>query len=135
MEKVKYKKNDPWVRHIECPNCKSIVFAWLSSGMSASYPHFYCDKCSNVILRESDKEKVWNGGANEEILNEIDNSLPKCKCGGKFKVGTNPKCPNCGFEFTHQNNSLQRLKDPHMILINNAVLYDENGPKYSCKII
>jgi DNA-directed RNA polymerase subunit M/transcription elongation factor TFIIS len=133
MEIVEYKCNDPWVGHMDCPNCKSSIYAWQSSGMSESFPHFYCDKCSNVILRESDKGKVWNG-VSEEILKEIESSLPNCECGGKFKAEANPKCPNCGFEFKHQNNSLQRLTDPHMILINNAILYDENGPKYSVKI-
>ena len=86
MEIVEYKFNALWVGHMDCPNCKSIIYAWQSSGMSESFPHFYCDKCSNVLLRES--VKVWKG-VSKEILKEIENSLPNCECGGKFSEWDN----------------------------------------------
>lgn len=133
MDTVKYPLNNKLVKKLKCPNCKTEVLAWVTSGMSDSLPHFYCDKCSNVIQRESDKIKVYYGG-NDETLKEIDSTLPYCGCGGKFRAGANPKCPKCNFEFKHQHNPIIRLTDSHMILINGAMLYDETGPKYRIEI-
>jgi len=129
MNNVEYSVNDSWIRRVKCPKCSTEIFAWQSSGMSESFPHFYCDKCSNVILRDSDKPKVRDE-VSEKVLSEIESTLPSCECGGQFRAGANPKCPVCRFEFKHQNDSVKRLIDPHMIIFDNAVLCDEKGPKY-----
>ena len=134
MDEIEYdSSSNKWVGRFECPNCNRIVLAWQSSGMSMSYPHFYCDKCSNVICRKSDQNllKIKN---NDEILDRIVSTLPNCQCGGQFKEGENPKCPNCTFVFEHGGDPVYRLTYPFLILIDGAVLYDENGPQYKVKI-
>jgi len=101
--------------------------------MSQMYPHFYCSDCSNAIHREKDQCLVRNDQS-LEILQVIASSLPDCECSGKFVPGANPKCPTCQHEFRHQSSQLQRLSDPHIILIDGAVMYGDDGPKYQVLI-
>jgi len=131
---VHYEKDGPWVGIFECPNCKTIIYAWKSSGMSESCPHFYCNSCSNALVRDSDKDLLYERGASKELLDEIIPTLPRCDCGGKFEPGTNPKCPNCNFEFRHQDDAILRLSDPHVMLINGAVLYRDTLENYQVEI-
>jgi hypothetical protein len=116
-----------------CPNCAVEIPAWRSSGMSQMCPHFYCSDCSNAILRKKDRDLVWNDQS-PEVLQAIALSLPDCECGGKFVPGANPKCPTCHYEFRHQSSQLERLSDPHIILIDGAVLYGDDGPEYKVLI-
>jgi hypothetical protein len=48
--------------------------------MSDECPH-YCDRCPTVILREADRELVYNN-ATREVLDKIAATLPRCPCGG-----------------------------------------------------
>jgi len=134
MKIVEYDSKILRMGKFRCSDCQLETKVWKSSGMSDAYPHFYCSDCSNVIHRESDKILVWNEQT-EQILKEIVKTLPQCTCGGSFIADSNPKCPNCKSEFKHGNDAIKRLTDPHMILIDGAVNYDENGPKYQVKII
>ena len=59
MKVERYAQGDPWVGHIICPACAHLTPAWRSSGMSDSCPHFHCDRCSNALLREADKELLY----------------------------------------------------------------------------
>ena len=54
------------------------------------------------------------------LLEQIVNDLPDCSCGGKYQAGANPKCPHCGFELKHQDAPLERMTDPHVILLQGA---------------
>ena len=134
MEIVHYEKDAPWVGSLECPRCKTVTYAWQSSGMSESCPHFYCNSCSNALLREIDKDLLYELGATDELLNRITSTLPNCDCGGKFESGMNPKCPNCNFEFKHQHDAVTRLSDPQIILVNGAVLYRDKLNDYQIEI-
>jgi len=100
--------------------------------MSDIAPHFYCDKCSNAIHREADKEVSWDNQT-EEVLDAIAKSLPECSCGGRFRPDANPKCPKCFTEFKHSATALKRLTDPHVILIDGACFYSDREP-YRVKI-
>lgn len=132
MKIVRYSTRDQWVGTMKCPCCSYVVRAWRSSGMSDIAPHFYCDQCSNAIHREADKEASWERQT-EEILNDIATKLPDCPCGGRFRPGANPKCPKCNEEFRHSDSPLQRLTDPHVILIDGACFYSDREP-YCVKI-
>ena len=102
--------------------------------MSQMFPHFYCSDCSNVIFRESDRRLVLeNAGA--EVLQVIASSLPDCECGGKFVAGTDPKCPTCHYVFRNRFAPPERLTEPNIILIDGAVLYGDDGPKYRVRIV
>ena len=102
--------------------------------MSQCFPHFYCDRCSNVIHRAADQRLVWNESS-QELLDRVAATLPDCPCGGRFTPGANPKCCHCGEEIPHQNDPVERLGDPHMIVVDGACVFsDERGP-YRVKII
>jgi hypothetical protein len=110
-----------------CPHCKKEIRFYNFSGMGEFAPHFYCDTCSNVFFRKSDAKLIsYDKKLTEELLEEISRSLPSCPCGGHFKVGANPKCPNCHKELPHQYNSLLRLTDPYAILVEGAILVTED---------
>lgn len=103
-----------------CPSCNYNFHFMKYSGMSQSYPHFYCNTCSNVILRKSDFAKVMLNDISEHLLQDIAKSLPKCSCGGEFSPGCNPKCPHCKNEIPHQDTAIKRLTDPYLIVIEGA---------------
>lgn len=115
------KRNYPY--EAACPFC-TIPFRYMRySGMSQSFPHFYCNKCSNVIRRQSDFDKVMRNGESEKLLLEITTSLPDCSCGGHFSSGTHFKCPHCHKEIPNQYSAVARLTDPFMVLVEGAKLY------------
>lgn len=129
MKTVEYNGDNPWVRVVSCPNCAEKVSAWVSSGMSESFPHFYCDRCSNVYHDAEGKQEILANTATPELLEKLEVRLPGCPCGGCFRAAANPKCPHCGQGFQHQHNALQRLSDPHMIVVDQAcVLGSKSGP-------
>src|SRR3954463_14110979 len=97
MEVIEYPRSLQWVGDLMCPRCERLTPAWRSSGMSDSCPHFYCDRCSNVILREADQWLAY-GNESREVLDMIAATLPECPCGGRFRPGANPKCRYCGSE-------------------------------------
>jgi hypothetical protein len=105
-----------------CPHCNRIIKYYHYSGMGDLAPHFYCDSCSNIFYRESDRVKIYGKDLTEELLFEIIKDLPKCICGGQFKAGANPKCPHCKKELKHQDNPIQRLGDPYAIQLEGAYL-------------
>lgn len=112
-----------------CPNCNLTIDFIRYSGMSNSYPHFYCDTCSNVFLLETYQMKLPELSEKDTfdyaaLLNEIVNVLPTCECGGKFTPGADPKCPHCQFEIKHQDPIIERLTDPYMIVTRGSKEYD-----------
>ena len=135
MEIVKYPITLQWVGTMECPKCKKITYAWQSSGMSECYPHFYCDRCSNVIHRMKDQDLLWGVKSSQEILNRIAQDLPTCPCGGRFMPGTNPKCNHCGAEFPHQSDPVTRLHDPHMIVVEGACVFSDTREPYKVIVV
>lgn len=107
----------------DCPSCHKTINFMRYSGMSMSFPHFYCNKCSNVIHRQSDFDKVMRNEPSLELLQEITATLPKCSCGGNFQADANPKCPYCKNIFCNNTNPVEHLTDPFLILIEGSKLY------------
>jgi hypothetical protein len=130
VREVNYAAANPWVRTLACESCHSKTKAWCSSGMSDNSPHFYCTRCSNVVLRRRDQEQLHRKGASEELLHQIAADLPSCPCGGCFAPGSNPKCPVCKCEFADERTPLSRLCDPHMIVVTGALIFGDD-PKGS----
>ena len=128
MREVHYQAGPQWVVAIACTTCRDVTKAWRSSGMSDSCPHFYCSKCSNVILRAEDRDLLRRRSPSPELVQEFAASLPACPCGGRFTPGANPKCRACGSELPHQSDPVTRLTDPFMIVLDGAcVLTGEEG--------
>lgn len=108
-----------------CPFC-NIEFRYMRySGMSSAFPHFYCNKCSSVIHRKSDFDKVMMNPISEQLLQEITESLPTCPCGGKFSSGANFKCPHCKKEIPNQYSKVSRLTYPNIVLVEGAKLFND----------
>jgi len=125
-------------REAICGRCQTPNMAYSMSGMSDSCPHFYCDRCSNVILRKSDQHALRMEGASAVVLQKISSTLPDCPCGGRFSPNANPKCKACKSEFKHQGDALSRLVDPYMICLEGACVFgdpDEPGKPYQVKFI
>lgn len=133
MKVVEYKRSLQWVGDLQCPQCNRLTPAWRSSGMSDCFPHFYCDRCSNVIHRASDQDLVW-GEKSQELLDQIAASLPDCPCGGRFAPDNNPKCVHCGSQLKHQKDAVTRLHDPHMIVVDGACVFGGKEP-YTIRIV
>jgi hypothetical protein len=118
---------------MKCPYCQKRTPAWRSSGMSESRPHFYCDRCSNVICRTSDGMLVLEP-LTQELLDRIAATLPDCPCGGRFRPGASPKCHHCGREMLHQADPVRRLHDPYLIVVDGACVFSDQNEPYRVRI-
>jgi len=134
MKVTRYKRSSPWVGTMQCSECGHLTPAWRSSGMSQCFPHFYCNRCSNVIHRRSDQKLIWKEST-AELLDQIAETLPDCPCGGKFTPGANPKCAGCGGDLAHQDDPLTRLDDPHMIAVDGACVFSDTREPYRVRIV
>ena len=130
MKTVEYKPDNRWVVEVECASCAEKVFAWTSSGMSECYPHFFCECCSNVYLYQGGKSEILQTNPTPQLVGQLEAQLPGCPCGGSFKPGANPKCPHCGHAFEHQRDAVERLSDPHMIVMDRACVYSDKAEPY-----
>lgn len=133
IKEVIYERSSPWVGVMQCPECGHSTPAWRSSGMSDCFPHFYCDRCSNVIHRTCDQDLVWESKT-PELLDRIAATLPNCPCGGRFGPDNNPKCAHCNAQFKHKKDAVTRLHDRHMIAVDGACVFTHNEP-YRVRIV
>ena len=134
MKIIEYERSLQWVGDLRCPACQGLTPAWRSSGMSECFPHFFCTDCSNVILRQADKELVWEA-ATPELLAQIAATLPACPCGGRFAPGAGPKCGHCRQQFPLVANPVAYLHNPNMVLVDGAVRFSDVSPPYQVRIV
>lgn len=135
MRVVEYPRSLQWVGDLKCPRCEGLTAAWRSSSMSDACPHFYCDRCSNVILREADRELVYRRGESQDVVEEIAASLPECPCGGRFSPGADPKCRHCGAVVPNRWDVVRRLGDPQMIVVDGACVFSDVRAAYCVRIV
>jgi hypothetical protein len=133
MKVVEYDRSLQWVGEIKCPNCSGLTPAWRSSGMSECFPHFFCNRCSNVIHRESDQTLVWNEKS-QEILDKIAETLPICSCGGRFAPNCGPKCLHCKKEIPIVADPIAYLHNPNMIVVDGACVHSDKREPYQVRI-
>ena len=133
MKIVEYERTLRWVGNIKCPSCDGLTPAWRSSGMSDCFPHFYCNRCSNVIHRESDQSLVWNAKS-QALLDQISETLPYCICGGRFAPNCGPKCMHCHVEVPIVADPIAHLHNPSMIVIDGACVFSDKGEPYQVRI-
>lgn len=98
---------------IECPNCqKQARYTVLNLNMAhAVEPFMYCDSCSDFILRDEDAERIQEPTGGQGVTSEylrtfysrLELESPMCRCGGRFRVWANVKCPHCQWEFPYNN--------------------------------
>lgn len=114
---------------IDCPHCAGVVRYYAYSDAGALSPHFYCDRCSNVVWRARDHAFLRGREApTPGLLRKIASDLPVCPCGGRFRPGTNPKCPHCERELAHQRTPEDRLFDAYVIQLEGAALFLDDDP-------
>jgi transposase-like protein len=117
----------PYTHRKSCPQCGYSIEYWWTSGMSESFPHFYCDTCSNVLWRRKDQEFLLSHETDDEsAIAQIADSLPHCKCGGRFMPWAGPKCPKCKYEFKRDRQPSYELRNPNMILLEGAEMLTED---------
>ncbi|WP_318434809.1 hypothetical protein [Photobacterium leiognathi] len=134
MKVVEYDRSLQWVGDVKCPKCNGLTPAWRSSGMSECFPHFFCDTCSNVIQRESDKKIVWHDKS-QEALEKIAKTLPKCSCGGQFAPSCGPKCKHCNTEIPIVRDAVEYLHNPNMIVVDGACTFSDKREDYMVRIV
>ena len=134
MKVVEYERSLKWVGDLKCPNCSGLTPAWRSSGMSECFPHFFCDTCSNVIHRESDKRLVWSEKS-QEILDAISKTLPTCSCGGQFSPNCGPKCKHCNTQIPVVRNAVEYLHNPNMIAADGACAFSDRLDPHMVRIV
>lgn len=131
------KPDAGWVITLRCRYCFHDTKAFRSSGMSDSFPHFYCNQCSNAIHRDSDKHAIYyirDKDMTMELVENIASTLPDCPCGGRFVPGANPKCPVCCTEFGRRGDVVKRLPNHHVIVISGACCFNDDGVAYRVEI-
>lgn len=90
--------------------------------MGEIFPHFYCDRCSNVYFNEKNRELIYKNNKSKELLEFIEKNLPHCCCDGKFTPYSGPKCPHCNHLLVQIVDPIARLDEPHAIVIDGAYL-------------
>lgn len=116
----------PYTHTKPCPSCNAAIEFWTTSGMSMCFPHFYCDRCSNVLFREGDRDIVMPDNTDLAAAHaRIAPTLPTCPCGGRFTLEHGPKCPKCGYEFERYGDTHLRMVEPHILLFAGAVLISD----------
>ena len=134
MEIVEYDRSLQWVGDVSCPDCDGLTPAWRSSGMSNCFPHFFCNTCSNVIHRQSDRELVWQEKS-QDILDRIAETLPNCACGGAFAPNCGPKCMHCNAQIPIVTDAVDYLHNPNMIVIHGACAFSDYRDPYQVRIV
>jgi hypothetical protein len=105
-------------------------------------PFFYCDRQSDVLLRESDQKLVReaykaNRRSDPELKQLWDSFLDRasdCLCGGKFTFWQAVICPICGKEFPHPQGpefASKRIHEPQIVILNGRhVIGDSSDESY-----
>ena len=90
-------------QEVRCTSCLKIINVKIySAGLSDIIP-FTCDRDSTVFAlstQDATIQSILGGypssGWNSSDYKKIEARLIPCPCGGTFKRGNLPKCPNCG---------------------------------------
>lgn len=131
-----------WER--DCPKCGvSIPYTILniSPGLDVC---LYCDRCSNFVLREEDRNELMSKGGGfddadsmlDALYRKLEQCLDFCECGGRFRVSSNVKCPSCHYEFPYNHGVLdvgRRYREAKLIWVQGATAY-RGGSMASSKL-
>lgn len=121
-----------WER--DCPKCgvrMSYTILNISPGVDV---YLYCDKCSNFVLREEDRNELMSKGEGlddadsmlDALYRRLEQCLDFCECGGRFRVSSNVKCPSCHYEFPYNHGVLdmgRRYREAKLVWVEGAIAY------------
>ena len=84
-----------------CEHCHTgFGYYLIHSGFNES-SYAYCDTCGRTALlshwtmKKLGVPELPQCLSHEQICSEWEPYLKPCDCGGRFKRGTGPRCPNC----------------------------------------
>jgi hypothetical protein len=109
-----------------------------TTNASVHAPFFYCDRQSDILLRESDQKLVreaykTNRSSDPELKQLWDSLLdraPTCLCGGRFAFWQAVICPTCGKEFPHPQgpeSASMRIHEPQIIILDDRHVIGDNS--------
>ena len=79
-----------------CENCKKQFGYYLIHNGFNDSDYAYCDACGLTALLDGWKvPKGIHMIPHQNITPEIEPHLVLCSCGGFFRSGASPRCPNC----------------------------------------
>ena len=121
-------------RSVPCPTCGGDI-RFTTMRLNWPQPFLYCNACSNILRRESDRKKVqaaldrWGSRTEDEVLHEhylqLESSAPPCPCGGRFELWANVKCPHCQVTVPYSSRDPDlhvRLNDETMVVLDQAMV-------------
>jgi uncharacterized protein (DUF983 family) len=120
-----------------CPHCDG-HFLYTRFNNQEPTPFFYCDRQSDILLRESDQKLVreaykTNRSSDPELKQLWDSFLdraPTCLCGGRFAFWQAVICPTCGKEFPHPQGpefASMRIHEPQIIILDGRHVIGDNS--------
>lgn len=113
---------------LNCPSCKENIKYTILNIVSGVDVFFYSDQCSDVLLREEDRELANRIDSRKELLDlyfMLETSLSMTKNSQQFKLKNNVCCPKCGSQFPYKflPDSDGRLYENKIIWIEGATLF------------
>jgi len=128
------EKRPGWA--VQCPKCHDEIRYTVLNVEPGIDIYLFCENSSDFCLRDEDREEVLNlatvinDEVNKNLLKEVyqrlEISLPSCKDKGQFKIWSNAKCSNCGYEFPYNNgvrNEDLRFKESKIVWVEGAIAY------------
>lgn len=113
---------------VTCPQCQNAIRYTTLHLTITPHPFMYCEQCSNVLLRDSDQERMFHvldhtpdnqmSDAVMRYLEEMEAAAPLCTCGGKFTTWAYVKCPTCHFQIPYNDG----VQDPEVRAHNRVVI-------------
>lgn len=120
---------------LTCPRCSAKVRYTVLNLSPGRDIFLYCDKSSDFVLRDEDFAAAQRIDKTDErqalsrlreIYEDLEQCLPKCPSGGRFKIWSNVKCPHCLYEFPYNDNvrnEAVRFMESKLIWVEGAVAY------------
>ena len=124
---------------VPCPACGGAIHFATMRLIRGPQPFLYCNSCSNILARDSDRKKVQaaldrrGSRTEDEVLHEhylqLESSAPPCRCGGRFELWANVKCPHCHVTVPYDDGEHDphvRLNDDMLVVLDQAVVLGDD---------
>ena len=102
-----------------CEHCGKVFTYYLVHCGFSDSSYAYCDTCGSTALLS-----LWSptypvnvgtlpkGDPFQEISAEWEQYLRPCGCGGRFKKGATPRCPNCNRQLSPDSQPITSKRTP-----------------------
>lgn len=116
---------DRTCREVECSQCSTTI-RFTTLHLTPPHPFMYCNRCSNVLLRDSDQATLIQAldgvqdhtTATLHYFEAMESTAPPCPCGGHFSIWAYVKCPSCDLELPYNRG----VRDPQVRVQNRVVI-------------